>query len=760
MTASSQHIQQLFAELADLPAAASAERIQCIEREDPALAARLRELLAADAQIADMPTQPLRELRELDLAAEPEAGTVAGYRLLDRLGAGGMGTVYRAQSLADPALQVAIKFLRAEHDNAALRQRFQLEGRVLQSLQHPGIAHLVESGETSNGTPYVAMELVEGTSLLAYADAQKLDLEQRLGLLLKVCAAVTHAHARRVVHRDIKSSNILVDAKGQPKLLDFGIAKPLHTGFGLQHLERTATAQRFFSVGSAAPEQLSGGASGPGCDIYALGALLYELLCGETPLPLQGLSAGQIEQAILKQTPQLPSLRLAGLSAGVANARARQRGLADRTALIERLRGEADRICAKALRKQSAQRHASVEQFARELRALRAGGSAARPWQDLLLRLQARPAWLGAAALLAALSGLLLWHSLRPQAIPPDTPPLEAAGDPATLAPAQAAVAASVDATTLLALAEADLARGADNDALRRLEQAEAALSADDAPQAAHFRLLLARATAATRSGDFALAGQALEQADALAPDPGQRIALALQRSRLLQARGRPDEAAALLRELAQQTLPQLDAENPHSAKIRQQLQEMDVPAAAATASVPARSTSTTPAGFDAQAVQASLEAVAAQLRQASDESGDEAAQASAASLSRWQTRLATAPAPAQATANASDSAAAQLETLVQRACSLNAQGRYGEAQGVLATALELHRNEPALRHSDTYRVGVLAQAVADHAAARDADSAERLRHELGREAWLSSDAGRARWREQAALARKLGITP
>lgn len=757
MTAPSQHVQQLFAELADLPAAACAERLQSIERENPALAARLRELLAADAQIADAPTQPLRELRGLELAAELDPGIVPGYRLLDRLGAGGMGTVYRAQSLADPAEQVAIKFLRAERDDAALRRRFQLEGRVLQSLQHPGIARLVESGETSNGTPYVAMELIDGTSLLAYADAQKLDLEQRLGLLLKVCAAVTHAHARRIVHRDIKSSNILVDAKGQPKLLDFGIAKPLHAGFGLQHLERTATAQRFFSVGSAAPEQLSGDASGPGCDIYALGALLYELLCGEAPLPLQGLSAGQVEQAVLKQVPQPPSLRLAGLAAGVANARARQRGLADRNALADRLRGEADRICAKALRKQSAQRHASVEQFARELRALRAGGGAARPWQGLLLPLQARPLWLSAAAVLAVLAGLLLWHSLRPQAIAPARLPLEAASDAAPLAPAQTTAVASVDSATLLALAEADLAQGADDDALRRLEQAEATLPAGEAAQSARFRLLLARATAATRRGYIALAEQSLDQAEALAPDPGQRIGLALQRSRLLQARGRPDEAAALLRELAQQTLPQLDAEDPHSRKIRQQLQEMDVPTAAAVAT-PSGSVSTASAGFDAQALQSSLEAIAAQLRQASDENSDGVAPSSAASLSRWQQRLTTAAAPV--TADPTDSAAAQLETLVQQACSLNVQGRYSEAQGILATALELHRNEPALRHSDSYRVGVLARAVADHATAHDADTAGRLRHELGREAWLSSDAGRTRWREQAALAGKLGITP
>lgn len=744
MTSASQRLQQHFDELADLAPAQRAAALARLEAEDAALAQRLRDLLAADAGLVDVPTQPLRELGPLAQPDAPHPDSVPGYRLLDRLGAGGMGTVYRAQGVEPPQPFVAIKFLRAERDDPLLRQRFALEARVLQSLQHPGIARLIDSGESTQGTPWVAMELIEGRELLDYADTHKLNLEQRVGLLLKVCAAVTHAHARRIVHRDIKSSNILVDAAGQPRLLDFGIAKPLHAGFGTQHLQRTATAQRFFSVASAAPEQLTGEAVGAGCDIYALGALLYELLCGEAPLLLQGLSAGQAETAILRQVPQPPSLRVAALPPGLANARARQRGLPDRTALAEKLRGEGDRICARALRKQSAQRQASVEEFAQELRAWRAGrhrGSSWRAWPHYLAA--SRPLQAGLAATVAVVLLVALWALW-----PASPPPAAATAEPAAQTPDTGTTPppAAPDAATLVAVAEADIAQGAAARALRSLQAAERALPEGDETQPLRVRLLLARAAAATDSGDFALAGLALRQADELAPDPRQRLGIALQRARLLQARGRPEEAAAVLRELAAEALPQLPPDDPRGVQIRQQLQALglnETPAETATA----------PAGSTNRRVTLSeLEALAASLGQARDD-------AEPLKLPTTSARRSESPAPAAAaSATAMSSAATQLERLVEQACSDNRDGRYAQAQQTLATALELHRSEPALRHTDSYRVGVLAQAVAAHGLARDAASAERLSHELAREAWLSGEEGRARWREQAALARKLGV--
>lgn len=323
MNADSARLQYWFARLVELEPAVANAGIDLLAQTDSALAARLRELLAADLAAAEAPTAPLLPGLQALRSGERdwEGRSIGPWHVTERIGSGGMGTVYRA--VRKPAMNetVALKLLRADLDDATLRRRFALERRVLQSLQHAGIARLIDAGESADGTPYVAMELIEGTHLVAYADQQRLDLDQRLDLLLKVCAAVAYAHARQVVRRDIKSSNILVTPQGQPKLLDFGIAKPLRGQFGQEYLERTATAQRFFSAASAAPEQLTGAPTGPACDIYALGALLYELLCGETPLALRGLSAGQAELAITQQIPPPPSQRLAALPSGVASAR-------------------------------------------------------------------------------------------------------------------------------------------------------------------------------------------------------------------------------------------------------------------------------------------------------------------------------------------------------------------------------------------------------------------------------------------------------
>ncbi|MCQ4167020.1 serine/threonine-protein kinase, partial [Tahibacter harae] len=574
-TPSAALLQEWFERLADLPAPERSEQLAVLAAADAQLAQQLEELLAADSALADTPTEPL--LPELALLRRAttfswEGRKVGEYRVLDALGSGGMGTVYKAQSIENGGL-VAIKFLREDRDDDALRRRFALERQVLETLRHPGIARLLGGGEYADGTPYVVMELVEGDNLLAYAEKQRLDLGQRVELLLKVCAAVTHAHSRQVIHRDIKNSNILVTAQGQPKLLDFGIAKPLQAQFGLQHLELTATAQRFFSASSAAPEQLTGAPTGAACDVYALGALLYELLCGESPLPLQGLSAGQIETAILRTVPQPPSARVAALAPGLANARARQRGLADRAALIDALRGELDRIATTALRKQPAQRQASVAALAKELRAVRDGRAHLPAWRAALERLRPhRTPLLAAGAAVAVVAALALWNALRP-ALPP------AADTAATAEPAvEAAAVAAAETPPLqraeiqLALAQTELERGGAAAALNHLQQSEALLGDDEASRDLHMRLLLLRAAAATQDADFPAAAAALAAADQLAPSPAERSRIAARRAQLLLARGRDDEAAELLRENAAETLPRLAGDDALAAQIRSQL--------------------------------------------------------------------------------------------------------------------------------------------------------------------------------------------
>jgi len=768
MSVDSAQLQRWFARLVDLdPAAADAE-LDELAQSDRALASRLRELLAADLATADTPTEPLLPSPQALRSGERdwEGRSVGPWRVVERIGSGGMGSVYRAARMPSMKEVAALKLLRADRDDAALRRRFALERRVLQSLRHAGIARLIDAGETADGTPYVAMELIEGTHLLAYADQQRLDLNQRLDLLLKVCAAVAHAHAHQVVHRDIKSSNILVTPQGQPKLLDFGIAKPLQAQFGHEYLERTATAQRFFSAASAAPEQLTGAATGPACDVYALGALLYELLCGEAPLALHGLSAGQAELAIMQQMPLPPSQRLAALAPGVANARARQRGLDERTALADGLRGELDRIATKALRKQPAQRHASVEQFARELRAVRNGRVESTPLQRVVAACRAHPRLLlGAGALAVVLSVAIALPSRR-AAIVPATPDAEESPPAAPTPAANDVPDPASQPDILLALAQSQWQRREDAKALVTLAQAEQQLATAGESRERHLQLLSLRAAAATRSGDFPLAAQALDQADGITITAAERAGLALQRARLLTARGRETQAAALLREIATDTLPRLRTDDPLAAEIRRQVDGLEK-GSASVASAATADTKTAPAAQVAvpDALRARLEALSRDLETARLEAGiDAPALARPESLAMASTSLATgetAAVPASTAEVPDDSRSAAARALaddVARACALNARGDYAAAQALLDSALERQRSEPGLRQTDDYRIGVLAAAIARHGASPSIDFVERLRHELARDVWLSSADGRARWREQAAIAHALGV--
>ncbi len=770
MSVDSAQLQRWFARLVDLdPTTADAE-LDVLAQTDGALAARLRDLLAADLATADAPTEPLVPGLQALRSGERdwEGRSVGPWRVIERIGSGGMGSVYRAARMPAMKEVVALKLLRADRDDAGLRRRFALERRVLQSLQHAGIARLIDAGEAADGTPFVAMELIEGTHLLAYADQQRLSLDQRLDLLLKVCAAVAHAHAHQVVHRDIKSSNILVTPQGQPKLLDFGIAKPLQAQFGHEYLERTATAQRFFSAASAAPEQLSGAPTGPACDVYALGALLYELLCGEAPLALHGLSAGQAELAITQQIPLPPSQRLAALPPGVANARARQRGLEERAALADGLRGELDRIATKALRKAPAQRQASVEQFARELRAVRTGRIELTALQRIVAGCRTHPRLLlGAGALAAVLSIALALPPRRAAIVPAAPDAVENLPDAQTPSTDDMPGLAN-QPDVLLALAQSQLQRREDAKALATLAQAEQQFTATAESRERRLQLLSLRAAAATRSGDFPLAAQALDQADGMSVTAAERAGLALQRARLLTARGRETQAAALLREIAADTLPRLRADDPLAAEIRRQADglEKNTATVAAAATTDANTATAAPVAVP-QALRARLESLSRDLEAARLEAGIDAPPVAhgetLAMASTSPSAGETATVPSNSTLEIPDdsrsAAARALADDVARACALNARGDYTAAQALLDPALERQRSEPGLRQSDDYRIGVLAAAIARHGSSPSIDFAERLRHELTRDVWLSSADGRARWREQAAIAQALGVT-
>ncbi|MCR6702784.1 MAG: serine/threonine protein kinase [Dokdonella sp.] len=307
---------------------ARAATLARLAADAPALAAPLGELLAA--------------LDERDLAPQPaaDAGTVGPFRLLRRLGQGGMGEVFLAERAHGDFVQhVALKRLPPRIASAPLIERFARERDILAHLHHPGIAHLIDGGIDAGGAPWIAMEFVDGRRLDVWLRETGASIEARVDLVRAICAAVAFAHRSLVIHRDLKPANILIDAGGRPKLLDFGIAKWLDDG----DAEATRTQWRALSLRYAAPEQVLGERTTTATDVYALGVLLYELVAGRSPYPAAERGEASWATAILADAP-------APLS-GVAHRRV----------------GDLARIAAKAMAKSPAERYAGVAALADDL---------------------------------------------------------------------------------------------------------------------------------------------------------------------------------------------------------------------------------------------------------------------------------------------------------------------------------------------------------------------------------------------------------
>ncbi|MDZ7639580.1 MAG: protein kinase [Bryobacterales bacterium] len=343
---------------------------------------------------------------------------VGNYRLLRKIGSGGMGSVYLAERDDDEFRKlVAIKFIRgsALRENAV--KRFRRERQILARLEHPGIARLLDGGTTSRDTPYFVMEYVEGKLLLDYCDELGMGVRGRLELFLKVCAAVEYAHERLIVHRDLKASNILVDAAGQPKLLDFGIAKVLEPDEAGQ-LTLTQTGMRQFTPDYASPEQIRGDQVTTATDVYSLGVLLYELLTGRRPLRFQNASAVDILSALLDTTPVCPSVAVCRTEeVGGKTLRPEMviwNRRTDLRALVRSLAGDLDNIILKALAKQPSERYGTAAALALDLRAHLDGhivtAQRATPSYRFTKFLR-RNAWqvaAGAALLLSLFAGMLM----------------------------------------------------------------------------------------------------------------------------------------------------------------------------------------------------------------------------------------------------------------------------------------------------------------------------------------------------------------
>src|SRR5262245_17224311 len=254
-----------------------ANRLSYLDRigaADPELRCEVETLLnhhqQVDSEFLKAPLIDRKLPAEISLPSRI-GGRVGVYELLEEIGQGGMGTVYRA-ARADGQYekQVAVKLVRSGHDTTSVVERFRHERQILASLDHTNIARLLDGGTTEDGIPYLVMELIEGTPIDEYCNQHALSISKRLEIFRQVCSAVQYAHQRLVIHRDIKPGNILVTSEGTPKLLDFGIAKILDPGGASE-----ATMLHPLTPEYASPEQIRGEAITTATDVYSLGVVLY-----------------------------------------------------------------------------------------------------------------------------------------------------------------------------------------------------------------------------------------------------------------------------------------------------------------------------------------------------------------------------------------------------------------------------------------------------------------------------------------------------
>lgn len=299
--------------------------------------------------------------------------TIGPYRILRRLGAGGMGEVFLAEQLDPIKRMVALKIIKPGMDSRQVVARFELERQTLAMMTHPGIARVYDAGQTEKGRPYFVMEHVEGIPISQYCDAKRLTTRQRLELIAEVCAGVQHAHQKAIIHRDLKPGNILVtevDGKAVPKIIDFGVARATEQ----RDAEKTMFTQLGHVVGTPAymsPEQTDPTNTDidTRTDIYSLGVVLYELLVGLKPFDVESVySAGYeaIMKFVREQEAPKPSLRLQ--ESGSATAEIAERHMTEPGKLVRALRGDLDWILLKALEKDRARRYETANALAMDIR--------------------------------------------------------------------------------------------------------------------------------------------------------------------------------------------------------------------------------------------------------------------------------------------------------------------------------------------------------------------------------------------------------
>ncbi|MEE4330198.1 MAG: serine/threonine-protein kinase [Wenzhouxiangella sp.] len=354
-----------FAELVDLPVDARRSRLETLAGVAPELADEVESLLRAHEADKGFLSPPdaiaLANLLEDD--DRDQMPTSAGNWTLTReLGRGGLGVVYLAERAGDGYEQkAAVKLIKRGMDSDAILRRFHNERRILASLDHPNIARLIDGGVLEDGRPWFAMEYVDGLRITDWCDQNMLTLQARLGLFQQIARAVQAAHARLIVHRDLKPSNILVNADGQVKLLDFGIAKLLDTDLA-HSAELTRIGAVAMTPEYAAPEQIAGRPISVVTDVYALGVVLFELLCGRHPYRDEAQTLESLQRAVRNADPTAPSTLAGRLAEGHPLTRTVRPA-----ALRKQLRGDLDAIVLTAMARDPEQRYPSVESLAEDI---------------------------------------------------------------------------------------------------------------------------------------------------------------------------------------------------------------------------------------------------------------------------------------------------------------------------------------------------------------------------------------------------------
>jgi eukaryotic-like serine/threonine-protein kinase len=390
------------------------ETLQALDAREGSFAAVLRQGRLS-ARISTVESRPEPRSMAPDPAESVGLGTtIAGrYKLVEPLGEGGMGTVYMAQQIEPVKRLVAIKLIKPGMDSRLILARFEAERQALALMDHPGIARVLDAGNTELGRPFFVMELVKGTPITRYCDDYKLNPRERLELFIQVCQAVQHAHQKGVIHRDLKPSNILVaryDGRPVPKVIDFGVAKAagqvltdktLVTGFGA-----LVGTPEYMAPEQAEMNQLD---IDTRSDVYSLGVLLYELLTGNTPLTRQRLRRAallEVLRLIREEDPPKPSTRLS--SADAPPSIAADRAMEPRR-LANLVRGELDWIVMKTLEKDRSRRYETADALARDIQRYLADEpvEAGRPSANYRLRKLARK-YRGPLRLVVAVATLLV----------------------------------------------------------------------------------------------------------------------------------------------------------------------------------------------------------------------------------------------------------------------------------------------------------------------------------------------------------------